>query len=474
LPGKQKQFALKVVSKRPVRIRRAAAPDPKARRKFVWIFTVSSLVLVTIFAFTWDWRQPVALKRYAPVVAKPTKKPFKAPRTLDELVAMTPEELDHCDIALMNLLCTQGLPGAENVNIPELLATLDEWAFHIRVETQRNIHHFFEHPEQFNNSEGYYRMMMFVTVIQQDYLVHYNPDLMDPTLPNEIFLADSKNIFIHGLIGPDRVGTCSSMPVLYVAIARRLGYPLYLAVTKNHFFAQWNDGKEHFNVEGTSWGFSDHSDDFYKNFPIQMTEEDLKQNRYLRPLTGAEELSEFLQNRGSILGIARNFQVALGCYEKARDLTPTWADVVKSTKELERIVANPILQGPEVTEIEHMNDVYRRTHGHYTPPLPAGAEDAPVPKMPRAEDWSPNDAVTQSLPNGVHVNLPTASIPHVGPNGEMVLTSVLPNGLNPETMRPDIPNPVPQQSRDAYDSWPNPRPGQQLPWLNPASLRPLP
>ena len=69
---------------------------------------------------------------------------LKQPETLNGLLALSPAELEHCDIARMNLLCAEALPGAENLNVEECLATLDQWAQHIKAETDRNHHHFKE------------------------------------------------------------------------------------------------------------------------------------------------------------------------------------------------------------------------------------------------------------------------------------------------------------------------------------------
>jgi hypothetical protein len=50
------------------------------------------------------------------------------------------------------------------------------------------------------------------------------------------FFTNSKDIFLFGLLDGDHYGTCASMPFLYVAIARRLGYPVNLAATQEHFY----------------------------------------------------------------------------------------------------------------------------------------------------------------------------------------------------------------------------------------------
>src|SRR5579884_2671460 len=351
-----------------------ASPPKKAGRQWLFqLLTVWMLVGAATFAVTWRWHSAnpslSSSSKASPLTAP---KAFKTPTTLDELENMTPAQLDHCDIALMNLLCAQGLPGAEKINIPEMLATLDQWAAHVKAETDRNMHRFYNNPKNFNSSEAYFRMLFFVTIIQEDCGVHYNPALTDPAVPVNVFFADSRNVFIHGLIGPERTGTCSSMPVLYVSVARRMGYPLYLATAKEHLLTQWDNGKERFNVESTSWGFADHNDDFYRKWPEPISDEEMKQKRYLRPLTGAEELSIFLQNRGGMLAeLYHDYKGALACFEKAHELTPTWPDVALTTKQLELLVADPSALSTDPDEITRKNDEYRRTHGHYTPPLPA-------------------------------------------------------------------------------------------------------
>ena len=80
----------------------------------------------------------------------------------------------------MNLLCAEGLPGAENLNVQDCLKNLNDWAAQVKQETQRHEYHFNEHPEQFRNSLGYYRMMMLGTVLVQDLGIQYNPQLALP------------------------------------------------------------------------------------------------------------------------------------------------------------------------------------------------------------------------------------------------------------------------------------------------------
>lgn len=96
----------------------------------------------------------------------------------------------------MNLLVATGLPGAEELKLDAALAEIDRWATHVRTETERHMYRFHQNPSAFEDSEGYFRMLTSVTVLQQDFGARYNPDrIYDPDF------RDSRDLFIHGLIG---------------------------------------------------------------------------------------------------------------------------------------------------------------------------------------------------------------------------------------------------------------------------------
>ena len=127
----------------------------------------------------------------------------------------------------MNLLCAEGLSGTEDLNVDESLTRLDQWAQHIQSETARNFHHFKEDPAYYYNSENFYKMLMMAVVLYEDYGIRYDPKWIaapETIRHNDHFFADSRDILIHGLINSPHMGTCSSMPVLYIALGCRLGY----------------------------------------------------------------------------------------------------------------------------------------------------------------------------------------------------------------------------------------------------------
>jgi hypothetical protein len=255
----------------------------------------------------------------------------KNPQSFSELLALKPSELAGVDIALVNLLCAERLPGAEDLRIQPCLDTLDQWAKWVDSETKRHFYRFQRNPAKFNNSEGYFRVLMLITVLQQDFKVRYNPARIAPPEspePDAAFFADSKDLFLHGIAGSRAMGTCISMPAFYVAIGRRLGYPMKLVTARDHLFARWEgaDDKERFNIEGTNQGLNTPEDDFYRKWPYPITEEEIRSGYYLKSLTPAEELAIFLQTRGHCLRVAGFFGEARAAYLQAQALVPQWPE----------------------------------------------------------------------------------------------------------------------------------------------------
>jgi hypothetical protein len=222
------------------------------------------------------------------------------------------------DIAALNLHCALGLPGSENVDIPACLRTLDDWAATIAHGTRRMMPKFSANPEEYNGSESYFRILIMVTVLQRNLGVRYNPECMT----GPVDCTDPSNLFIHGVLQGHQ-GTCASLPVLYVALGRRLGYPLRLVGAKQHLFARWDDpGGERFNIECTSQGLLCHPDEYYHRWPVPLTAVDLDRGYYLNSFSPSEELACFLAARGHCLRDHLRLPEALHAFESARQLAP--------------------------------------------------------------------------------------------------------------------------------------------------------
>lgn len=128
--------------------------------------------------------------------------------TLKELLDLTPEQRSEVDIARANLLVAKATPGGEDINLEQILKTLDQWAAAVAFDTDRHLYKFHADPANYENSEGYFRILSLITVLQQDCGVRYNPERI-----NEPDFTNPQDLFIHGMVGGDG-GTCVSMPVL--------------------------------------------------------------------------------------------------------------------------------------------------------------------------------------------------------------------------------------------------------------------
>lgn len=138
----------------------------------------------------------------------------------NQFVRLSEEDLATHDVADINLACAEGLPGSEKIDVVLCRDRLDYYARRVREYTEPRIKTFQRKPHEYNNSEGYFRILVMITVLQRDLGVRYNPAKSPEDVP--LTLEDT---FIHGIIQGEG-GTCNSLPVVYVAVGRRLGYPL--------------------------------------------------------------------------------------------------------------------------------------------------------------------------------------------------------------------------------------------------------
>ena len=227
-----------------------------------------------------------------------------SPATLERLLGLPVSVLQRVDIGRMNLLCAEGLAGADSCDLNACLGMLDEMAGRVRSETQRHFYRFQKNPAEFEHSEGFYRMMMLAVVLAEDFGVRYAPAKIGTAAEARMgdgFFADARDVFLQGLTGPGRQGTCSSLPVLQVAVGRRLGYPLKLVTTKGHLFARWEGRGERFNIEAAGSGVNRFPDDYYRHWPLEVTPAEETAEGYLKSLTPAGELAVFLSIRGMCL-----------------------------------------------------------------------------------------------------------------------------------------------------------------------------
>lgn len=239
--------------------------------------------------------------------------------TLPELLFLPVDQIARWTIALRNLICATGLPDTADLDILKCMQVLEEWTEFVASETQRLFHHFHRNPGDYNHSEAYFRMLVLITALQRDIGLTYNPKAI-----GQYDFTNSADSFIHGLLTGNKQGTCTSMPVLYTAIARKLGYPVYLCLTSGHIFCRWQGTTgERFNIEASGRGLSTPPDDHYRTWPRPISAGDVKSGLFLRNLNPDEELAAFVATRGHCFEDRGLLRDAIVAYSHAHRLAPT-------------------------------------------------------------------------------------------------------------------------------------------------------
>ena len=183
-------------------------------------------------------------------------------------------------------------------------------------------------------------MVMLAVVLAEDFGVRYAPNKIGTPAEahsDDGFFADARYVFLQGLLTrPARspslnpqlstlnppLGTCSSLPVLQVAVGRRLRYPLKLVTTKGHLFVRWESAQERFNIEATGQGVNRFTDDYYRHWPLEVVPAEETAEGYLKSLTAPEELAVFLSMRGMCLREAGRLPEAADAFAAAARLAP--------------------------------------------------------------------------------------------------------------------------------------------------------
>jgi hypothetical protein len=247
-------------------------------------------------------------------------------RLVNELLETPASEFGRMDVGLLNLVCAPKLPGSENLDIHRCLDRLDSLTAFARASVERNHHRFRSDPD-YSHSEPMWRMSLLVTNIKLGFGAAYNPVVIAEkeagiTGP----LADSRDMFIHGLLDDDpkrRWGTCASIPVLVTAVARRMGYPVGLTVAGRHVCARWEGGGTRFNAEASNpLGMTVPSDDALRKKIRPWIAGEETSGYYCRTLFPAEEFALFMTLRVESLYYAARYDEAMLWSARALQFAP--------------------------------------------------------------------------------------------------------------------------------------------------------
>ena len=202
-----------------------------------------------------------------------------------------PDADTRLDPAELSFAAAVGLPGFVEADVVSSRETLDHWTNLVAANTDHWRPRFT--PADDCRTESQFNMMAMATVLQRDLGVHY--DASSRTGPSDA--RDSRTQLLHGPLS-GHGGTCASLPLLYLTIGRRLGYPLFLVAAKEHLFVRWDDGNaQPFNVECACVGFGSNPDEHYHRWPLALSAKELSSGFYLTNFTSEQEIAHTIASR---------------------------------------------------------------------------------------------------------------------------------------------------------------------------------
>jgi len=132
--------------------------------------------------------------------------------------------------------------------------------------------------------------------------------------------ATQGNYFINGILDTKR-GQCMTIPLLYMAIAQRLGYPVYAVIAPEHNFVRFVDPslKEQ-NIELS--GGAGYSSDAEYAYNLNISPQAIESGAYLRTLTRRQYLGVLLQQNAIVFRTRGNIDRSILYFEKAYEIDP--------------------------------------------------------------------------------------------------------------------------------------------------------
>lgn len=140
------------------------------------------------------------------------------------------------------------------------------------------------------------------------------------------FSKTDTNYYLNGTLDTKK-GNCSTMPMLYLTIAQRLGYPVYPVAAPDHLLLRYvEEGQnKYFNIETTS-AIAGTPDDTVYIKGLGIGETALKKGSYLRTMTYSQYIADLFASNAVTFGQRGNIDRAIDYLENAVDLNPQFPD----------------------------------------------------------------------------------------------------------------------------------------------------
>jgi len=132
-------------------------------------------------------------------------------------------------------------------------------------------------------------------------------------------LADPDNLLLARVLDR-RQGYCVGITSLYLALAERLGLPIYAVATPSHVFVRYDDGVTRINIETLQSGSRVPDEQFI--LAERIPEKSIRKGVFMRNLSAEEFLAQVHNNLGVIYSRRGSVTQAAEEYRRAIDLAP--------------------------------------------------------------------------------------------------------------------------------------------------------
>ncbi len=172
------------------------------------------------------------------------------------------------------------------------------------------------------------------------------------------------NMFINGYLATKK-GSCITMPMLYLLIGEKLGWPIYPVAAPRHFFARYITDEfttinSELNIETTSGGIIYPDKAFINDMSIP--EKAIENGVYMKTLTKKEYIASLLSMSANKFAERQDFQRARYLYELSIKYYPALAIAYRNLARLNYTEAG-ILDAKMKSEINAENAFYKMSGG---------------------------------------------------------------------------------------------------------------
>lgn len=217
---------------------------------------------------------------------------------IDKILALPEKKID---VGLAALTLAKEI--YPEIDVAEYSRRLDTLAFKVRQLTNDS-----------QDPETRIRALNTVLHLQEGFRYDHSPDAR----------SNHDNYFLNGILDK-KFGTCATMPLLYLAVGQRAGYPIYPVAAPDHMFVRYVDSSfQEQNIETTSGGKYFPDESYIRGFSVSQA--GLKSGSYLRTMSYRELLGNLIVANALVFGHQGKAYRSIGYLEKAIELDPKFAD----------------------------------------------------------------------------------------------------------------------------------------------------